>query len=76
MTKVCVGVNVYAEPERLHATLSTEASAHPEDVIRKIKDAFAGAGVTFQQLRSLTPSLEDIFIARVRAESETQEPLV
>jgi ABC-2 type transport system ATP-binding protein len=56
--------------ERLHATLARvplEAAAAP---VERLAGGLRGAGIEVLSVRAMPPSLEDIFIARVRAEHD------
>ncbi len=55
--------------ERLHFRLATEASADG------IAAALAGAGIEVRELRPVRASLEDVFLARVRASEESADAL-
>ncbi len=52
--------------ERLHVTLS-EAASDAEAAARSLSLRLASSGVAVESVRLLPPSLEDIFIARVRS---------
>jgi ABC-2 type transport system ATP-binding protein len=61
-------LDVEAFGERLHATLaSTPTGDEPGAAARRLADGLAAEGITVQQARPIAPSLEDIFIARIRA---------
>jgi ABC-2 type transport system ATP-binding protein len=53
--------------ERLHATLPGVTLAQAAEVARELRQALEAGGVTVQAARATEPSLEDIFIARLRA---------
>ena len=54
--------------ERLHATLTLTGGGEPDVAARRLADELAADGIAVQQVRPIAPSLEDIFIARIRAE--------
>jgi ABC-2 type transport system ATP-binding protein len=58
--------DVEAFGERLHATLSAAAAQEPEAAARRLADQLRAEGIAVQQVRPVAPSLEDIFIARIR----------
>jgi ABC-2 type transport system ATP-binding protein len=60
-------VDVEAFGERLHATLATAAASEPEAAARRITESLKAEGIAVQQMRRIAPSLEDLFIARIRA---------
>ncbi len=63
--------DVQAFGERLHATLAGILPSEAGEAARRIASALAASGVEVQDVRATAPSLEDIFIARIRAgESE------
>ncbi len=53
--------------ERLHATLSGVAAADAELAALRLAKALAAEGIEVESARASQPSLEDIFIARIRA---------
>jgi ABC-2 type transport system ATP-binding protein len=53
--------------ERLHVTLDAQAASDPQQAARSLAGALAAAGVSIESVRATAPSLEDIFIARIRA---------
>ncbi len=53
--------------ERLHVTLREEAAADAETAARSLSLRLSASGVAVESVRLLPPSLEDIFIARVRS---------
>jgi ABC-2 type transport system ATP-binding protein len=59
--------DVEAFGERLHATLAPSAAGAPAEAARRLADELRAAGINVQQVRPVAPSLEDIFIARIRA---------
>jgi ABC-2 type transport system ATP-binding protein len=61
-----VVAEVEAFGERLHATLPPSAAADPEGAARRVADVLKAEGIAVQQVRPIAPSLEDIFIARIR----------
>jgi len=54
--------------ERLHLTLTDAAAPQAEVVALRIREALVAAGIAVESVRAMAPSLEDIFIARIRAE--------
>ncbi len=52
--------------ERLHATLPGADPAAAEEAVRRIVAALEAAGVAVESARPIVPSLEDVFIARIR----------
>jgi ABC-2 type transport system ATP-binding protein len=64
--------DVQAFGERLHATVGVSAD-EAAALGRVIADDLAAAGVQVESARAMAPSLEDLFIARIRArEAETR----
>jgi ABC-2 type transport system ATP-binding protein len=63
------GIDVQAFGERLHVTLAEVGAAEAEHVQRRLAEELRGAGVTVEASRAITPSLEDVFIARMRPEA-------
>jgi ABC-2 type transport system ATP-binding protein len=59
--------DVEAFGERLHATLAPSAAGDPEAAARRLAEELAADGIAVQQVRPISPSLEDLFIARIRA---------
>jgi ABC-2 type transport system ATP-binding protein len=59
--------DVQAFGERLHATLAGVSAAEADAAARRLADALVRAGIQVQSARATEPSLEDIFIARIRA---------
>jgi ABC-2 type transport system ATP-binding protein len=59
--------DVEAFGERLHATLAPSAAGDPEAAARRLADDLQADGIAVQQVRPIAPSLEDLFIARIRA---------
>jgi ABC-2 type transport system ATP-binding protein len=59
--------DVEAFGERLHATLSPSVAGAPDVAAQRLAEELRAAGITVQQVRPVAPSLEDIFIARIRA---------
>src|SRR5262249_53886897 len=53
--------------ERLHVTLRIPDPAAAEAACRRLAQELSAAGVEVQEARPVAPSLEDIFIARIRA---------
>ena len=54
--------------ERLHLTLSEAAAPQAEAVALRMRERLEAAGVTVESVRAMLPGLEDIFIARIRAD--------
>jgi ABC-2 type transport system ATP-binding protein len=54
--------------ERLHATLPELAVPDTAGAIGRISEALTNAGVLVRQARAVAPTLEDLFIARMRTE--------
>jgi ABC-2 type transport system ATP-binding protein len=59
--------DVEAFGERLHATLAPSAAGDPEAAARRLAEDLQAEGIAVQQVRPIAPSLEDLFIARIRA---------
>jgi len=57
--------------ERIHATLPSLTPAEAEGAVGRISEALVGAGVFVRHARAVAPTLEDLFIARMRAEEAT-----
>ncbi|MBP7149656.1 MAG: ABC transporter ATP-binding protein [Acidobacteria bacterium] len=57
--------------ERLHVTLTRPPS--PE-LVAELGSELSRAGVAVEALRPITPSLEDVFIARIRTAAGAEEP--
>jgi ABC-2 type transport system ATP-binding protein len=55
--------------ERIHATLPRLASGEAAQAVARISEALASAGVSVHHARAVAPTLEDLFIARMRAEA-------
>ncbi len=51
----------------LHATLAGGATADPDAAARELAASLSAAGCSVETARSIEPSLEDIFIAQIRA---------
>jgi len=66
-------VSVESFGERLHATLAGPASAALQAADR-IAGELRAAGLLVQAVRAIEPSLEDIFIARIRGEAAPASP--
>jgi len=65
---------VEAFGERLHATLTTVPAHEAGRWSEKLRDGLAAQGVEVEHARGITPSLEDIFITKIRErESVVQE---
>jgi ABC-2 type transport system ATP-binding protein len=60
-------LDVQAFGERLHATLSGIPPSDAPAASRRLAADLTSAGVKVQVARAMAPSLEDIFIARIRA---------
>jgi ABC-2 type transport system ATP-binding protein len=54
--------------ERLHATLPDLSPADGPGAVGRISEALASSGILVRQVRAVAPTLEDLFIARMRAE--------
>ncbi len=52
--------------ERLHATLPGAGPAAADEAARRIASDLAAAGIVVESARPTVPSLEDVFIARIR----------
>ncbi len=59
---------VEAFGERLHATLDDVDPAAAGDACRRLAEELAAAGIEVHEARAVQPSLEDIFIAKIRAD--------
>jgi ABC-2 type transport system ATP-binding protein len=59
--------DVEAFGERLHATLRDVEPEEAAAACRRLAAELAAAGITVQDARPIPPSLEDIFIAKIRA---------
>jgi ABC-2 type transport system ATP-binding protein len=53
--------------ERLHLTLRAVEKAGAEQAVRRLVDTLHASAVEVEAARPVTPSLEDVFIARIRA---------
>jgi hypothetical protein len=63
-----VGVaDVQAFGERLHVTLTGAATGRADAVAAQLATALREAGVTVESVRVTTPTLEDVFIARIQS---------
>jgi ABC-2 type transport system ATP-binding protein len=62
------GLDVQAFGERLHVTLSDVQPAEADEVRRRLTDELQRGGVAVEASRAITPSLEDVFIARMRTD--------
>jgi ABC-2 type transport system ATP-binding protein len=62
-------VNVFGQ--RLHATLPDADPAAGQEAADRLAGGLRGAGVTVRSARPTTPSLEDVFIDRIRAREAT-----
>jgi ABC-2 type transport system ATP-binding protein len=54
--------------ERLHLTLTEAAAPHAEAVALRLRERLEAAGLMVESVRTISPGLEDIFIARIRAD--------
>lgn len=59
--------------ERLHATLGRTARSEAPAAAERLAEALRQAGIEVEAVRPTLPSLEDIFIARIRAEGADNE---
>lgn len=59
-------VEVESFGERLHATLSDSASTEAAEATRRLLAALTASGIEVDSARAIRPSLEDVFIARIR----------
>ena len=57
--------------ERLHASLPDEAPARAAEVASRLAARLREAGLEVRSARPTTPSLEDVFIGRIRAREAT-----
>jgi ABC-2 type transport system ATP-binding protein len=62
--------------ERIHATLPGVAPGEAASAITRIREALAGEGVMVRHARAVAPTLEDVFIARMRAGQASETPEV
>jgi ABC-2 type transport system ATP-binding protein len=60
-------LDVQAFGERLHVTLADADASQAESIRRRLSETLAEAGVVVEAARAITPSLEDVFIARMRS---------
>ena len=60
-------IDVQAFGERLHATLAGVPTAQAEEAARGLAADLRAAGIEVEWARPVAPTLEDIFIARIRA---------
>jgi len=67
-------IDVQAFGERLHVTVADADPSQAEDIRRRLQAELEAAGVAVEGARAITPSLEDVFIARMqeRAAGEGQ----
>jgi ABC-2 type transport system ATP-binding protein len=65
--------DVLAFGERLHATLPGKSPGDAESWSARLADELRAAGLEVDQSRGVTPSLEDIFIAKIRAREQALE---
>jgi ABC-2 type transport system ATP-binding protein len=59
-------VDVQSFGERLHVTLDPRATLDAAGAASSLAAALSSAGIAVESVRAITPSLEDIFIARIR----------
>jgi ABC-2 type transport system ATP-binding protein len=59
--------------ERLHATLGNTSKPEAAAAAERLADALRQAGIEVEAVRPTLPSLEDIFIARIRAQGTKDE---
>jgi len=59
--------------ERLHLTLTPQAAARAEETAARMRGLLVAAGLAVEAVRAKEPSLEDVFIARIRQTSQAQE---
>jgi len=62
--------------ERLHATLPGVVAQEATDVVGRISAALSRQGIVVRHARAVPPTLEDLFIARMRAEEASPSPEV
>jgi outer membrane protein TolC len=62
--------DVEAFGERIHVSLPAATAAQAPALISSFGDALRAAGVQVRAIRSIEPSLEDVFIAKLRAGGE------
>jgi ABC-2 type transport system ATP-binding protein len=62
------GLDVEAFGERLHVTVADARAAEAAVLCRGLTEELRGAGVAVEASRPITPSLEDVFIARMRTD--------
>jgi ABC-2 type transport system ATP-binding protein len=67
LTKRTEVSGVEAFGERLHVTLADVDPARAEDAARRLAEELRAAGVAVEAARRITPTLEDVFIARMGA---------
>jgi ABC-2 type transport system ATP-binding protein len=61
--------DVQAFGESLHVTFGGLDAAQADDARRRVGERLAAEGVAVESVRSITPSLEDVFITRMRPDS-------
>jgi hypothetical protein len=61
-------IDVQAFGERLHVTLMDVETSQAEAVRRRLTEELGAGGVAVEAARAITPSLEDVFIARMRTD--------
>ncbi len=61
-------IDVQAFGERLHVTITDADASQAESIRRRLTEELTAAGVAVESARAITPSLEDVFIARMRTE--------
>ena len=54
--------------ERIHATLPLLTPPEADGAVGRVSEALQGAGISVRHARAVAPTLEDLFIARMRAE--------
>jgi ABC-2 type transport system ATP-binding protein len=62
--------------ERIHATLPSARADEAEAAARALADGLRAAGLAVHSCRPTTPSLEDVFIGRIRARAAQPSPEV
>jgi ABC-2 type transport system ATP-binding protein len=63
------GADVQAFGERLHVTFAGLDASQAEAARQRVTAGLGAAGVTVEAARAITPSLEDVFIARLRPDA-------
>ena len=67
------GTDVQAFGERLHVTVANADASQAESVRRRLMTELEGAGVVVEEARAITPSLEDVFIARMQERASPEQ---